>query len=203
MQFERAKAALAGTRFADFRTVEETGSTNADMVEILRTQDPTEDRRPAVLVADHQSAGRGRRDRTWDAPPGSSLLMSIGLPVGDIDRSRWPLVNAAVALAAVDAAPDLRIKWPNDLVWPGDGSSPDRKLAGILAESVLSYLGLGVQPPLPSWGNMLTGAQELLFEAPLLALWPGLLIFATVLAFNLLGDRLEVALDPRQRGSRN
>ena len=69
----------------------------------------------------------------------------------------------------------------------------------ILVESVLSYLGLGVQPPLPSWGNMLTGAQELLFEAPLLALWPGLLIFATVLAFNLLGDRLEAALDPRRR----
>ena len=72
----------------------------------------------------------------------------------------------------------------------------------ILVESVLSYLGLGVQPPLPSWGNMLTGAQELLFEAPLLALWPGLLIFATVLAFNLLGDRLEAALDPRRRGNR-
>ena len=72
----------------------------------------------------------------------------------------------------------------------------------ILVESVLSYLGLGVQPPLPSWGNMLTGAQELLFEAPLLALWPGLLIFATVLAFNLLGDRLEAALDPRRRCSR-
>ena len=69
----------------------------------------------------------------------------------------------------------------------------------ILLESVLSYLGLGIQPPMPSWGNMLTGAQELLFEAPRLALWPGLLIFATVLAFNVLGDRLEAAIDPRRR----
>jgi peptide/nickel transport system permease protein len=68
----------------------------------------------------------------------------------------------------------------------------------ILAESVLSFLGLGVQPPLPSWGNMLTGAQELLFEQPGLALWPGLLIFLTVLAFNLLGDGLQAALDPRR-----
>jgi peptide/nickel transport system permease protein len=69
----------------------------------------------------------------------------------------------------------------------------------ILAESVLSFLGLGVQPPVPSWGNMLTGAQELLFEAPRLALWPGLLIFLAVLAFNVLGDGLQAALDPRRR----
>ncbi len=67
----------------------------------------------------------------------------------------------------------------------------------ILLESVLSFLGLGIPPPTPSWGNMLTGAQELLFEAPRLALWPGLMIFATVLACNLLGDGLQVALDPR------
>jgi peptide/nickel transport system permease protein len=68
----------------------------------------------------------------------------------------------------------------------------------ILVESVLSFLGLGVQPPLASWGNMLTGAQELLFEAPRLALWPGLLIFLAALAFNLLGDGLQAALDPRR-----
>ncbi|MFL5334405.1 MAG: ABC transporter permease, partial [Geminicoccaceae bacterium] len=72
----------------------------------------------------------------------------------------------------------------------------------ILVESVLSYLGLGVQPPMASWGNMLTGAQELLFEAPRLALWPGLLILVTVLAFNVLGDRLEAAIDPRRRRRR-
>ncbi len=67
----------------------------------------------------------------------------------------------------------------------------------ILLESTLSFLGLGIQPPEASWGNMLTGAQDFLQDAPLLALWPGLLIFLTVIAFNFLGDGLQDALDPR------
>ena len=62
---------------------------------------------------------------------------------------------------------------------------------------MLSFLGLGIQPPIPSWGNMLTGAQELIWTAPGLAVWPGLLIFVTVIAFNFLGDGLQDALDPR------
>ena len=67
----------------------------------------------------------------------------------------------------------------------------------ILLESVLSFLGLGIQPPLPSWGNMLTNAQELIWDAPALAIYPGLLIFATVIACNFVGDGLQDALDPR------
>lgn len=67
----------------------------------------------------------------------------------------------------------------------------------ILLESVLSFLGLGIQPPLPSWGNMLTNAQELIWDSPVLAIYPGLLIFLTVIAFNFLGDGLQDALDPR------
>jgi len=67
----------------------------------------------------------------------------------------------------------------------------------ILLESVLSFLGLGVAPPLASWGNMLTGAQETIALAPQLALYPGLLILVTVVACNLLGDSLQRALDPR------
>ena len=67
----------------------------------------------------------------------------------------------------------------------------------ILLESVLSFLGLGIQPPVPSWGNLLTNAQELIFEAPALAFYPGVLIFITVIAFNFLGDGLQDALDPR------
>ncbi|MCF8532593.1 MAG: ABC transporter permease [Reyranella sp.] len=67
----------------------------------------------------------------------------------------------------------------------------------ILLESTLSFLGLGIQPPAASWGNMLTGAQELLQQAPMLAVWPGLLIFLTVIAFNFVGDGLQDALDPR------
>jgi len=69
----------------------------------------------------------------------------------------------------------------------------------ILLESVLSFLGLGVAPPLASWGNMLTGAEETIALAPMLAVYPGALIFLTVMACNLLGDGLQQALDPRQR----
>lgn len=72
----------------------------------------------------------------------------------------------------------------------------------ILLESVLSFLGLGIQPPLPSWGNLLTGAQETIWEAPGLAFYPGLLIFVTVIAFNFIGDGLQDALDPRARDRR-
>ncbi len=67
----------------------------------------------------------------------------------------------------------------------------------ILFESVLSFLGLGIQPPLASWGNMLNNAQELIYEAPALAFYPGALIFLTVIAFNFLGDGLQDALDPK------
>jgi len=67
----------------------------------------------------------------------------------------------------------------------------------ILLESVLSFLGLGIQPPIPSWGNLLTNAQELIWDAPALAFYPGILIFVTVIAFNFLGDGLQDALDPR------
>lgn len=67
----------------------------------------------------------------------------------------------------------------------------------ILFESVLSFLGLGIQPPTPSWGNMLTNAQDLIWDSPLLAVWPGSLIFLTVIAFNFLGDGLQDALDPK------
>ena len=70
----------------------------------------------------------------------------------------------------------------------------------MLAESVLSLLGLGIQPPLPSWGNMLTNAQEIIWQVPALAIWPGALLFATVIACNILGDGLQDALDPRGDG---
>ncbi|MBS0558935.1 MAG: ABC transporter permease [Proteobacteria bacterium] len=67
----------------------------------------------------------------------------------------------------------------------------------ILIESVLSFLGFGIVPPTPSWGSMLNNAQELVTTAPLLAIYPGLLIFITVIAVNFLGDGLQHALDPR------
>ena len=67
----------------------------------------------------------------------------------------------------------------------------------ILAEAALSYLGLGTQPPQASWGRMLAEAQTLLFQAPLLAVFPGIAIASAVLGLNLLGDGLRDLLDPR------
>ena len=67
----------------------------------------------------------------------------------------------------------------------------------ILAEAALSYLGLGTQPPQPSWGRMLSEAQTLMFQAPLLAVFPGIAIALSVLGLNLLGDGLRDLLDPR------
>jgi peptide/nickel transport system permease protein len=67
----------------------------------------------------------------------------------------------------------------------------------IIAEAVLSFLGLGVQPPAPSWGTMLNAAQQFLESAPWMAFWPGLAIFLLALSFNLAGDGLRDVLDPR------
>ncbi len=71
--------------------------------------------------------------------------------------------------------------------------------AAIIAEAGLSYLGLGVQPPMPSWGSMLRIAQGYLTTAPWLAIWPGAAIFVAVLSINLVGDGLRDVLDPRLR----
>ena len=68
----------------------------------------------------------------------------------------------------------------------------------ILMESVLSFLGLGIRPPLPSWGNMLTHAEETIWEHARLSVYPGVMIFVTVLSFNFLGDAIQQARDPRE-----
>ncbi|GMU70535.1 MAG: ABC transporter permease [Burkholderiales bacterium] len=69
--------------------------------------------------------------------------------------------------------------------------------AAVIAEASLSFLGLGQQPPAPSWGSMLNTAKNYVEQAPWMAVWPGLSIFLLVLSFNLLGDGLRDALDPR------
>jgi peptide/nickel transport system permease protein len=68
----------------------------------------------------------------------------------------------------------------------------------FVVEAALSYLGLGTQPPQPSWGRMLNEAQQLLWQAPMLAVWPGLAIALSVLGLNLVGDGLRDVLDPKQ-----
>ncbi len=71
--------------------------------------------------------------------------------------------------------------------------------AAVIAEASLSFLGLGQQPPAPSWGSMLNTAKNYVDNAPWMAVWPGISIFLLVLSFNLLGDGLRDALDPRHR----
>jgi peptide/nickel transport system permease protein len=70
--------------------------------------------------------------------------------------------------------------------------------AAIIAEASLSFLGLGEQPPDPSWGSMLNTAKNFISQTPWMALWPGLAIFTLVLSLNLFGDGLRDALDPRR-----
>ena len=98
-------------------------------------------------------------------------------------------------------ASDLRIFWryilPNSFA-PLLVQATVNIAGAIIAESTLSFLGLGVQPPTPSWGSMLNVAQGFLSQAPWMAWWPGLAIFVTVLAFNVVGDGLHDALDPKQ-----
>lgn len=105
-------------------------------------------------------------------------------------------ILAARTLGAKDRIIILQHIFPNVLapmlvsVTLGVGES-------ILFEAALSFLGLGIQPPTPSWGNMLFNAQELIYEAPALAIIPGVLILMTVISFNFIGDGLQDAIDPK------
>lgn len=105
-------------------------------------------------------------------------------------------ILAAKTLGANDFTIIVRHMFPNVVapllvsVTLGVGDS-------ILFEAALSYLGLGIQPPMPSWGNMLFNAQELIYQAPFLAVLPGILIFLVVVSFNFLGDGLQDAIDPK------
>lgn len=99
-------------------------------------------------------------------------------------------------------AKDLRIIWnhvlPNTLA-PIIVFTTMNIGGVILSEAGLSFLGIGVQPPAPSWGLMLSEASNFIFNAPWMVIWPGVAIFLTVLGYNLLGDGLRDALDPRMK----
>lgn len=111
-------------------------------------------------------------------------------------------VEASRALGARRWELALRHLLPNSL-GPIIVAATLNTASAILAESTLSYLGLGVQPPTPSWGNMLQTAQSQLAVAPWTAVFPGLMIFLTVLSINFVGDGLRDALDPRQGGGKH
>jgi peptide/nickel transport system permease protein len=105
-------------------------------------------------------------------------------------------VEAAVANGASDLTIISRHIFPNT-VSPLLVQATVTIPVAIIGESLLSFLGLGVQPPTPSWGVMLASAQSFIAQAPWLALFPGLAIFLTTLSFNLLGDGLRDVLDPK------
>lgn len=115
------------------------------------------------------------------------------------------LTQDYISAARISQVPELVIArrhiWPNIRAMAIVQASVAFALA-ILAEAALSFLGLGASPPHPSWGLMLQAAQTQLGTSPLLALWPGLMIAVTVLGFNMLGDGLRDALDPRRRAHR-
>ncbi|QDK38073.1 ABC transporter permease [Bdellovibrio sp. NC01] len=105
-------------------------------------------------------------------------------------------VLAARTLGAKDSTIIVRHMFPNVIapmlvsITLGVGES-------ILFEAALSFLGLGIMPPTPSWGNMLNNAQELIYQAPFLAILPGVMILITTVSFNYLGDGLQDAIDPK------
>jgi BirA family biotin operon repressor/biotin-[acetyl-CoA-carboxylase] ligase len=108
--------------------VPETGSTNTALLARARAGDTA----PCLLVAERQSAGRGRLGRQWDSAPGRSLTFSLACPLAPAD---WSGLSLAVGLALAEALhPRIGIKWPNDLWLRGE----DRKLGGILIETQLS-----------------------------------------------------------------
>jgi ABC-type dipeptide/oligopeptide/nickel transport system permease subunit len=134
----------------------------------------------------------------------ATLALGIGAAPGLIRIARGEAlalreedyVRAAVANGASDVGIIARHIFPNmlsTLIVQATVTIP----AAIIGEAVLSFLGLGVQPPTPSWGVMLSDAQSYVSQAPRLALFPGIAIFACSLSFNLLGDGLRDVLDPR------
>ena len=140
-------------------------------------------------------------------PSLSNAMIAIGVSATPIfvRLTRAQVLNVKVE-SYVEAAralgnPPWRIAWRHVLP---NATAPlivqaTLAIAGaVIAEASLSFLGLGQQPPAPSWGSMLNTAKNFVDQAPWMAIWPGLAIFVLVLAFNLLGDGLRDALDPRQ-----
>lgn len=141
-------------------------------------------------------------------PSLTNAMIAIGISAAPIFiRLTRAQVQAVKVEDYVEAAravgnPPWRIAvWhilPN--IWPALMVQATLTIASaIIAEASLSFLGLGQQPPAPSWGSMLNTAKDFLTQAPWMAVYPGLSIFVVVLSFNLLGDGLRDALDPRHR----
>jgi peptide/nickel transport system permease protein len=125
------------------------------------------------------------------APRFMRVARAATLEVGSADyvQAAWSLGARGLRVAVRHVAPNI--------VPPVLVQASLSLAAAIIAEASLSFLGLGQQPPSPSWGSMLNAAQRFLTQAPWLAVFPGVAIFLCVLSFNLVGDGLRDALDPR------
>ncbi len=145
----------------------------------------------------------------WGASP-IILVLALGLtrwmgPArlirGEVMRLKsLDFITAAIGLGANDTRVMFRHLLPQ--VMPSLIVATTIGIGNVmLYEASLSFLGLGIRPPDPSWGNMLTASQNYVFSAPLLAIYPGLMILCAVMSFNALGDVLRDALDPRLRSS--
>ena len=137
LRAERVVAGLSSTRFTNVRVLAEVDSTNR----VVRHEADAGVAEGLVVIAEHQTAGRGRLGRTWEAPASSAVLASILLRPG-LAPSDLHLVTAAVALAARAACSSIGgvavdLKWPNDLL------AGEAKLAGILAEASRGAVGGG------------------------------------------------------------
>ncbi len=130
---------VTNQRFSPIRWVDETGSTNLDLLADAAAGLPA----GAVLVADHQTAGRGRQGRVWLDDPGRSLLFSVLLRPAPATAGLVPLVMGMAVSGAVDDLADVAtaLKWPNDVLVPTAG---ERKLAGILSEAATGPAGFAV-----------------------------------------------------------
>lgn len=142
-------------------------------------------------------------------PSLTNAMIAIGISAAPIFiRLTRAQVQAVKVEDYIEAAlavgnPPFRIAFRHILpnIWPALMVQATLTIASaIIAEASLSFLGLGQQPPAPSWGSMLNTAKDFLTQAPWMAIYPGLSIFVVVLSFNLLGDGLRDALDPRHKG---
>ncbi|MFV0495424.1 biotin--[acetyl-CoA-carboxylase] ligase [Mycobacterium sp.] len=140
----RAEVLSGSAYWRRLDVVPQTGSTNADL---LARAAAGEDIDGAVLIAEYQSAGRGRRGRTWSATPRSQLTLSTGVRVDAVPPAGWGWLSLAAGLAVVDAVAgttsvEAGLKWPNDVLAGPAGSMG--KLAGILAEVAHPFAVIGI-----------------------------------------------------------
>lgn len=164
--------------WTDLRVIAETGSTNADVAAAARAHTPATADAPVVaeglvVIAESQTAGRGRLDRRWQAPPRSSIMLSVLLrPSVPATRFGWlPLLGGVALVESVRriAEVDAVLKWPNDLLVRASGAPDYGKCAGVLAEAVDGAVVLGIGLNVSQRADELP-ADRVVFPATSLAL---------------------------------